>query len=836
MYRNFICYRGGSSAGIFFAEDIYKRAKENEDIIGKTYYSPINEDGGENRNFINDPKKYICDVKNFIMLLTKDFLEDFIVNDKPNEESITRIEIDEALKNENIRFIPVMWPDFSWKGETNGRNNKSIITELWGEEASNRITGSLPIIQFIIQYKKQVIEQIIAELDSSNSIKEIDPMKFDGTFRLESTPTVMPKTVFCGREEILEDIKNKFESGERLIFLQGIGGIGKTEIAKQYAKRNRDKYDTIIYATYNNSIVELISSQTYFKIEPQFPRHVLTDGTQEDDISYFNRKLKLLRNITNERTLIIIDNFDVMNDEHFKDILDANYKLLITTRCDYSRYYATIKIEPLDSIEQLKNVFLENYQGYMVDADDERLEELIELVNRHTYTIELIAQHMENSGQTIDEMIDVLKNEGIVSLNEEIRSASDGSSVAYENLVKMFKVFNLNSEEQKVLQLLSLMPLSGVNAKDLRNWLGPQALHVIKNLENRSWVISEYNGIALHPIIREVVRFKLPIKDIEAEAFLAAFNETIKEEKTWHYPIDVKNYYADIALEIIKTFNKINEHTLRLYLNTELLCSFSIKPPKAVELIADLYNYFCTLEGGKTFMCGYCAFQAGWTYLFNLHLPDAFNNAKEWLLIGYNILKDVKLETENHFAVYGHLLTHLARAYLMSYEDSEDIEKLNKAREYAELAVINAEAHFDANSNFYSRLAVAYMQLADVCIVSNEFEKALTLVNDAYNIVYLLFGAKDPDALNVSSRKSNILYNLGRYKEALDIGRENIESYTSFYGELNYLRFEQLMIVLKCYIKLGDVEQAKIIKEDAIRIGSQLLSEDSKPFKELMEL
>ena len=51
MYRNFICYRGGSSAGILFAEDVYKRAKEEENIVGRTYYSLYKEDSNEIRNF-----------------------------------------------------------------------------------------------------------------------------------------------------------------------------------------------------------------------------------------------------------------------------------------------------------------------------------------------------------------------------------------------------------------------------------------------------------------------------------------------------------------------------------------------------------------------------------------------------------------------------------------------------------------------------------------------------------------------------------------------------------------------------------------------------------------
>ena len=91
MYKNFICYRGGSSAGILFAEEIYKRAKEEERLVGKTYYSLYKENEAEIRNFLNDPAAYLNTVNNFIMLLTKDFFDGFIINGQPNPDSVARI-------------------------------------------------------------------------------------------------------------------------------------------------------------------------------------------------------------------------------------------------------------------------------------------------------------------------------------------------------------------------------------------------------------------------------------------------------------------------------------------------------------------------------------------------------------------------------------------------------------------------------------------------------------------------------------------------------------------------------------------------------------------------
>ena len=836
MYRNFICYRGGSSAGILFAEDIYKRAKEEEEAVGRTYYSLYKEDSNEIRNFLKDPADYLCNTENLIMLLTKDFLGSFIIDGYPNPDSVTRIEIDEALKNPKLKFIPVVFPDFSWEGTTDGMVNKDILTHLWGEDAMRRIVGSPPI-QFVFAYKKQVVEQILNELDEKGILKKKpEAFKCDIAFRLESSPSVLPKRIFCGREKELQEIQQAFDSGERILFLQGIGGIGKTEIAKQYAKRNKTAYDTVIYATYNNTVVELVSSQASFKIEPQFPRQVLSDGTQENDISYFKRKLDLIREITNERTLIIIDNFDVMDDEYFGELTNARYKLLITTRCDYSKYYPVIKIEPLDNIEQLKRIFLENYEGYMVDEDDPHLEELIQLVNRHTYTIELIAQHMENSGQTVEEMIDVLKKQGIVSLSEEVRSSTDKTQVAYENLLKMFKVFDLNEEDKGVLKVLSLMPLSGVDVKDLRNWMGVQALKSLRNLESRSWTTMSSNGVALHPIIRDVVHHELPVSLEEIEPFLNAFNETIKEEKTWHYPIGVKSYYADICAEIINYFKEINEKTLTLYKNAELLFSFGVRPGQAIEIGTRLLDYYTAKEGGNSYTCGFYSFQIGWTYLFNLQLVDSINNAREWFKRSYDIMSKLEFHSEDEFAYYGHLLTHLARGDLILYQANGDKSLLVTAKEWANKAIENAEQHFDQNSKFYSRKAVAYLQLTEVLIETKEFEEALEPINKAYDIMYSLFGEEDSDTINVANSKSTVLYGLGHYQEAYSLGKKNLEAYNKFYGELNFLRFQQLITVYKCSLKVGSEEEKTQLRNSVLKIGELLLSEDSKELKELMEL
>ena len=829
MYRNFICYRGGSSAGSFFGESIYLAAKKEEEVVGKTYFSLYKENSDEIRNFLNDPKQYLGEIRNFIMILTKGFLDEFLKNGEPNPNSVTRIELEEALKNEHLRFIPIQFADFSWNDTTDGIVNKDILVKLYGQEGADRIIGS-PAINFSSNLKDEIINRVVTELDEKGIIK-LRGMK-DIVYKLESTPSVTPKPVFCGKDE-LNRIGELFSNGDRIIFLQGIGGIGKTEIAKQYAKKHKADFDTIIYATYTNSVVELVSSQNYFKLSPNFPRLILKDGSQESDIDYFKRKLDEIKNFASDRTLIIIDNFDVMDDEYFKLLVDGRYKMIITTRCDYSRFYPVIKVEPLDNIEQLKNIFLDNYQGYIVDADDPDLEQLINLVNRHTYTIELLAQHMENSCQTVQEMIEVLKERGIVSLDEKVRSTSDSTQVAYENLLKMFKVFDLSDDDKHVLKILSLMPLGGVNAKDLKNWIGTDGLKTVKNLENRSWVTNTPSGIALHPIIREVVRHELHISEDDLEAFLIAFHETIKEEKSWHYVMDVRSYYADITAEIIKILNDINDKTIQLYKDAELLFSFGVRPSQAVELGTKLYKYFENKDGHGCYECAYYSFQIGWTYLFNMQLPDAINNADKWFMLSLDTFGKLTLTKEDEFAFYGHLLTHVCRINLIKYTNTGDFSLFDKAIKYGEIALDNALTHFDRNSKYYSRQAVAHMQLSEAYVTNKEFDKALDDINKSYDIIVSLFGEEDSDTLNVCSRKALILYNLDRFEEALDLSKKNLILYDRYFGKMNYLRFEQLMTAYRCAKKLGLAEESKKLQEEAIQVADQLLTSDSPIFKEL---
>lgn len=735
-------------------------------------------------------------------------------------QSQSSVESDEVPKEIRlaIKFkktiIPFVIEDSEWVG---GIAYQLINTQ--------EINATRPTLEERIAELAEEIRNVIGE-DDKDAKQAVESSAV--TEKLLSTPNIMPKSVFCGREDVLEEIHSKLQNSDNVLFLYGIGGIGKTQIAKQYAKKHKGDYDTIIYATYNGSIKDVIIAEMPFATEPAINRYTLSDGTQENDEVYFKRKLEAVQKLSSERTLIILDNFDVEEDENLPLLMNGRYRLLITTRCDFSRFYPTIKINPIDSIDSLKEIFMKNYQGYDVEEDDPSLVELIELVNRHTYTIELLAQHMENSGQTPAEMITALKERGIISLDEEVRDSDMKTQIAYENLLKMFKIFSLNEEERQLLMYLSLMPTEGVDVKDFKKWADLKSPKILKNLENRSWIIKNTDGIAVHPIIRAVIKHKIPATEDNCFDFINRFSESIDEIRSWHYKKIDKDKYSTIAKRLLSIFKVITPKTELLYYNSEVLLSFAVDPEYAVKLAERLYEYYIAKCCQESYEVGRSAFKLGWVYAYNTHLPNAVDQALNWLSKADKILSNVNLITTEEISKLTQTKVNLAKMYLISFGMTQRREDYLMAKEYAEFNVEYSLNAYRPGDPQYAKLAGAYWQLADVLLAGGELESALENIEKSLAILIPLNTENDSDSMHALNRKAAILFAMGRYHEAKPLAQKGAIGYTEYFGETHPTIVAMYLLLGDCCAALGEKDDAKNAYEKALNIAEKLYAPGAK--------
>lgn len=337
---------------------------------------------------------------------------------------------------------------------------------------------------------------------SENPILNVNEKKFAPRTNLYSLDGRYPQVreIFDGREDCLKQINCFFAEGKRVLFLKGIGGIGKSEIAKQYALKYRKEYDTIVFAPYSSNLIDLVCDADIIRI-----RH-LQQQKNETREEFFWRKLKILQDITDERTLIILDNFDVDSDEKLNEFLKGNYRVLITTRNEHPGYHC-LNVDIISEEAALFRIFEKNYGASIQDLEERvYVRKIIQHVWYHTYMIELIAKQMQASFLSAREMYELLEKDSIQNMPQETVEGGFERKCAFEHICHLFNTSRLNEEKKQILRCMSLMGISGVVAKRFREWSGLENFESINQLIRQSWIRREADRkISLHPLIVSVI-------------------------------------------------------------------------------------------------------------------------------------------------------------------------------------------------------------------------------------------------------------------------------------------------------------------------------------------
>ena len=167
------------------------------------------------------------------------------------------------------------------------------------------------------------------------------------------------------------------------VFLQGIAGIGKSELAKAYAKRYSREYTNIIYFTYSGDLKRDIANL-------DFADDVDDNETMD---ARFSRHHRLLRRLQDD-SLLIIDNFNTVTtrDSLLDVVLNYHCRIIFTTRSKFDSY-TSMNLEEIADTEALISLM----SCFYSDAEKQRsvLEQIIQAVHRHTLAVELSARLLE---------------------------------------------------------------------------------------------------------------------------------------------------------------------------------------------------------------------------------------------------------------------------------------------------------------------------------------------------------------------------------------------------------------------------------------------------------
>jgi len=368
--------------------------------------------------------------------------------------------------------------------------------------------------------------------------------------------SVHPRAEFVGRTTELQRIHELFEGGSNAVFLTGMGGIGKSEIAKAYAQLHQDRYTTTVFASYETDLLHLIASDQAIAVE-NLQQASAAGGEAETTEAYFDRKMKVLRSIVNENTLLIIDNFDVEFDDHLEDVLQLPCKLIWTTRTDFSAYgYDTVKVGPLEDFEDLVTLMQRIDRVYTNPKDQQAVRDIIRQLECHTYAVSLTAAQMKVSYIKPEKMLAQLREQGmhIQTRGSFVHKAGGKRATAYEYIRALFDFSRLDETACSILRYMACMPREGVDIGLFLECCNLDDFGDIRRLVELNWVqLDEENDrISLHMLVKELVWEQLtPTEDNCAPMLQGAYGWA---NNAWNKPHDENCSHNSIIFSLLDAF------------------------------------------------------------------------------------------------------------------------------------------------------------------------------------------------------------------------------------------------------------------------------------------
>lgn len=305
----------------------------------------------------------------------------------------------------------------------------------------------------------------------------------------------VPCRHFCGRDEelsVLHDLLNEHSK----VFISGIPGIGKSELAKGYAKQHKADYTNIVHLYYTGSLREDITRMDFVDDLP--------DDTSD---MRFERHARFLRTLK-EDTLLIVDNFNATAEEDnlLAEIMAYRCKVLFTSRCSFAEY-PTLELHEISDKQTLLHL-MSNFYSEAAQHQGTLLQ-IIDAVHSHTLAVELAARLLETGMLEPHALLAKLQAEkAAFNAADTVNIHKDGRNIKatyYRHIHTLFSLYQLATAEQDVMRSLCFTPPNGISARLLAKWLQQDSLNTINSLIEMGFIQSQPGRIvALHPLVQEI--------------------------------------------------------------------------------------------------------------------------------------------------------------------------------------------------------------------------------------------------------------------------------------------------------------------------------------------
>lgn len=306
--------------------------------------------------------------------------------------------------------------------------------------------------------------------------------------------TAMAEGSFVGREAELEEIARRLRDGKSVV-LSGLGGMGKTELAVKFGREyEKNGGGWVYFVPFRRDFYHTVVDELALGIPG-----LKEQGLNEEGV--YRAAMEVLRGC-GAGDLLIVDNADEGSITSLsRELSKLPMKALVTSRKDVA---GAVKVESLPN-GALYAVFEQNG----VNIPRAEMDKLIDAVNAHTLTVDVMARTMGRGRRTATaaKLLAALKERDLSRGFTKVEIAYAGSpeqARINEHLKAVFRVAELEEESQVLLRCATLLPEGGMDDGLFLSPFIEEAGDWLDDLIEGGWLYMKDRLLRIHPVIRIV--------------------------------------------------------------------------------------------------------------------------------------------------------------------------------------------------------------------------------------------------------------------------------------------------------------------------------------------
>ncbi|MGF1990432.1 MAG: tetratricopeptide repeat protein [Nostoc sp. ZfuVER08] len=581
---------------------------------------------------------------------------------------------------------------------------------------------------------------------------------------------------FVGREKDLQNLHQLLQENEQVAIaaVAGMGGVGKTELALQYARNHRE--------TYKGGICWLLAKVGDVGIQiVQFARTVL-DLNIPEGLDVFAQVQYCWRHWREGDVLLVLD--DVGEYQQVKPYLPSSssrFQVLITTR---QRLGASIKQLSLDVLQP--EAALELLKSFLKETP-QRIEEELAVANQLCEWLGYLPLGLELVGRYLKRKVDLSLTEMLRRLEKKrleqpALDKPEGDMTAQRGVLAAFELSwqELNDDDKQLGCLLSLFAPAPIPWDLVEQCLAEEDEEELEEIRdekllNLHLLQRKNEGIyQLHPLLREFFQYKLTGLE-QAE--------------------ELKRSFCRVMVAVAKEIP--DSPTLQQIKG--------ITP--AIPHLAEVANHLIQYVSDDDLI---------WAFFGNAqfyHGQSLYHKAAPWLKQCLEIIK--KRLGEEHPSVAASL-NNLAELYRNQGRYSEAEPLLIQA--LALYRLLLGEKHLDVTYSLNS--------LAELYRDQGRYSKAEPLLIQALALMRQLLGEEHPDVAQSLNNLAALYYSQGRYSQAEPLFIQALALRRQLLGEEHPDIALSLNNLAKLYYSQGTYSEAEPLFIQALALKRKLLGEE----------